>query len=1202
MTYPLKYSHLPVGHSVIPRDIACCEITVNLPPVPVTNGSEDNHQTSTFVVDDLTKHPDLRDRPYVTDFPNGRYYAGAPITTPSGTNIGAYCILDDKPRDGISEKDALFLRDMSRTVMQHLETVRALSERQHNNHMVAGLGKFVRGLSAADGEATLATTMPLNHRDLDGAEYLEVHSSIPNSLVDEMISPAAGSLSETSHHDQALNNGTTTVPQDDPSGFPLIPEHVSSKVYGSLSTDVPEISRNSQEDKTLDIQADPLRTPRTLTDVQKSRPPRPPLIKRDSASLGKNAYQRAAEILCQSLRVDGVAFLDASVSTFGGLVESTEGGSSSDSDDTTIQTDSMLDGASANDARPCKVLGCAQTVQNDPGYPAGTRPHKPAKKLTETFIRNLMRRNPKGRIWTYNEAFVPYSEDGLSTDQDSADSASRVEPPSPKSTKKRAPTQKQRRSDAEMLQRAFPGARCIVLQGFRDNVRRRWSTGALYWTYDAHRVLSVEIEMRFVSAFCDVVAAENKRLEAIGADKAKSDFVSSVSHELRSPLHGILGSVEVLLERELDDVTATLVDQINSCGQTLLHIIDHLLDFAMLKNQHLKKGDVRSSRIGTRFLPATETGKDGLTATNMDVALDDLTEDVVLSSAYSFYYKNDLEEPNRTTVILDIERSSHATWRCQLATGAWKRICINLVTNALKYTPVGYVKVSLKQKSRPGQRRRFDAVLTVADSGKGISEDFQRNHLFKDFTQEDTLSSGLGIGMHMVLRMVNAMGGRIDVHSDKKGSGTRVTVTVPLERQQISAEALLEDSPALRSLEGLKVGIITGTRPLLKTRDDSLLATASAMGMASVEKTLKFLGARSEPYVSEHSNSYDLNVVLDSDLDSHLQSVHEVTDRNRHSNIAPMLVLCRNTPAAQASRALWDKIRPSPGIAVNFIALPCGVKQAKRAVDTVLLMHQEMIASSTLGLQDLRLSGDTLPKHLDGSERDTTNSQLLVSQASLSASLVYDVDKTPTAELTVSLSDSTDVLIPSEPLTTTGTSPTEESKGTTTPTPPPPPTRPSQALPPPSLPPSAASSPLPTPTLLLVDDNAINLQLLIAFAKKYKYPYISAVDGALAVEAFTSAHKSSLSVPSPPPTLTASSTAIPSIILMDINMPVMDGYEAAQRIRAYERKHAMRPARIIAVTALQSEAAHKEAFGSGFDLFLSKPLKFRDLLGVIEER
>ena len=65
-------------------------------------------------------------------------------------------------------------------------------------------------------------------------------------------------------------------------------------------------------------------------------------------------------------------------------------------------------------------------------------------------------------------------------------------------------------------------------------------------------------------------------------------------------------------------------------------------------------------------------------------------------------------------------------------------------------------------------------------------------------------------------------------------------------------------------------------------------------------------------------------------------------------------------------------------------------------------------------------------------------------------------------------------------------------------------------------------------------------------------------------------------------------------------MPVMDGYEAVQRIRIYEKKHRLTASKIIAVTALQSEAARVEAIGRGFNMFLSKPVKLKDLAKLIQ--
>lgn len=124
----------------------------------------------------------------------------------------------------------------------------------------------------------------------------------------------------------------------------------------------------------------------------------------------------------------------------------------------------------------------------------------------------------------------------------------------------------------------------------------------------------------------------------------------------------------------------------------------------------------------------------------------------------------------------------------------------------------------------------------------------------------------------------------------------------------------------------------------------------------------------------------------------------------------------------------------------------------------------------------------------------------------------------------------------------------------------------------------------------------VNVQLLKMFAHKAGYAHVTAADGELAVKAFCSAHEASRLLPDP------QRVGLPNVVLMDINMPVMDGYEATQRIRHYEKKHDLPPSMIIAITALYSEAAHVEAYGSGFDMFLNKPVRLRELAGIIEDR
>ena len=127
----------------------------------------------------------------------------------------------------------------------------------------------------------------------------------------------------------------------------------------------------------------------------------------------------------------------------------------------------------------------------------------------------------------------------------------------------------------------------------------------------------------------------------------------------RSPLHGILGSTEVLKDLDLNSMASTLAGQIDSCGRTLLDIIDHLLDFATLKGQKIERGAVSSAKIRRRIsLKGSKPSADAeLADVETSVSLDDLTEEAVESTVYSFNCKKGAEYEPRTSVILDIDLS-----------------------------------------------------------------------------------------------------------------------------------------------------------------------------------------------------------------------------------------------------------------------------------------------------------------------------------------------------------------------------------------------------------------------------------------------------------------------------------------------------------------------------------------------------------------
>jgi signal transduction histidine kinase len=112
----------------------------------------------------------------------------------------------------------------------------------------------------------------------------------------------------------------------------------------------------------------------------------------------------------------------------------------------------------------------------------------------------------------------------------------------------------------------------------------RWFCGGFIWSNKAIRLLHKDSELSFLRAFGMSIMSEVAKLDTAMADRAKSDLLNSISHELRSPLHGILGSIECLESTDLDPMQHGLVETVDTCGRTLLDTINHLLDFSKINN------------------------------------------------------------------------------------------------------------------------------------------------------------------------------------------------------------------------------------------------------------------------------------------------------------------------------------------------------------------------------------------------------------------------------------------------------------------------------------------------------------------------------------------------------------------------------------------------------------------------------------------
>ena len=143
---------------------------------------------------------------------------------------------------------------------------------------------------------------------------------------------------------------------------------------------------------------------------------------------------------------------------------------------------------------------------------------------------------------------------------------------------------------------------------------------------------------------------------------------------------------------------------------------------------------------------------------------------------------------DRRDISVVVEIDYEENWNYFTEPGALRRIAMNIIGNALKYTTEGSVTITLSaSKTTTGETKiggdnssRRMVTLTVKDTGKGISKDFMENHLFVPFTQEDTTSShGVGLGMSIVKSLVSLLAGEIIVDSEP-GKGTEVTVMMPM--------------------------------------------------------------------------------------------------------------------------------------------------------------------------------------------------------------------------------------------------------------------------------------------------------------------------------------------------------------------------------------------------------------------------------------
>ena len=866
------------GRTTLSRSRGLCEEALKIVPASTTR------KLLPLVVSDLTRDDRFKDRPFVTSRPSLRFYAAVPIST-QGFNIGSLCVLDDNPRDGLSDIETGILADMAIAIMDHLEEGRVKEEHRRSEKMVKGLGLFVEG-----GSALHKWWLETGHDETwrrrgsnDGADGRSTEDSGPrpdsgpNSASEEHISASEAVQVKVARQfdspEPVVESQPPVVTQGDCDDTSAPPKLGDERTLSNSTAALTATAVQGQE-------APPIKSKREdQHSADSNRGPKASAPDLQEFMLSENVkrmFSRASNIIRECIEVDGTIFLDASIGTFGGHTGESRAGLGRSEEKRRSQGSATSSSEEehwetyASDSETLEMSSVGRDVDQLPRS-LSTDPSEQTKKMCgilgfstaesctlegndhsdsyvpvgEAFLQRLLYKYRHGHVFNLSESYsaVPSTSDASHPVGSVALAQSR-------SSEKPLHTRMRRESAKEIetkaLLRMLPGARSVVLFPLWDSHRERWFAGSFAWTTRSTRVLTRAGEQSFLAAFGNSIMAEVNRLDTIAADRAKSDFISSISHELRSPLHGILASAEFLQDTALDLFQNSMIDTIERCGRTLLDTIQHVLDFAKINNFAKPKSNMRQDEDPSKQRPGSRR-----TDLGVDIDVSVITEDVIdaVYAGHEFQDNSSLEvsdeasgfpseglrrnvvnsldtipshTPNypaskkgQLAIILDIGWRSN--WAFNTQSGALRRVLMNLFGNALKYTDSGWVKISLQSEdvvSIESQSQQSVITITVSDSGRGISQEFLHSQLFTPFSQENSLNPGTGLGLSIVLQIVRTLGGTIDVQSEL-GVGTEVKVSLTLDQalmvpQFLASDARYENSAMNVRMKttGLSLGLV----------------------------------------------------------------------------------------------------------------------------------------------------------------------------------------------------------------------------------------------------------------------------------------------------------------------------------------------------------------------------------------------------------
>jgi hypothetical protein len=468
------------------------------------------------IMNDMALLDGLKGRPYIYGYPHLRFYAAVPIRSETGI-IGIYCVVDNKKRQGLEQKGLEPLNNVASAIVQHLELLKKQYDLQRARGMVQGLGLFVEG-KCGWGDQELVGQRRSNEK-------------APTR------SPSRDAPGSNGHH---VQKAASTRASPDSAKSAVTPALATARAMGAKQTS----SNSSLGPRERKLSVDET------------------AVKSLAPTGTMELFSRASNLIRQAIGLDGAMFIDGGFSS--GVVDFLH----------------PVSKAPSPESPPSKGAKRASTADHTDlcfsssdllGYSireyfnlSGTKAASQQSTLPRTTLRSLLKDYWQGLIFFFNEdgSLSGVSRPGELLVNDTTE------------TFREFQNETKREWVTEILD-ICPGARTVVFFPLWDPQRDRWSIGGLAWSNSPSGILQAD-DITYLTAFGRCIMTEKSRLDAITADRAKANFISSVSHELRSPLHGVLASAEALQETSTTYTQDDLIRTITVCGEVLLDTTDQM--------------------------------------------------------------------------------------------------------------------------------------------------------------------------------------------------------------------------------------------------------------------------------------------------------------------------------------------------------------------------------------------------------------------------------------------------------------------------------------------------------------------------------------------------------------------------------------------------------------------------------------------------